>query len=95
MEQRLEFILCWTKREMNMAELCRRFGVSRKTGYYWLAHFQADGLDGLKPHSRAALHHPNAIADEVQAAVVRAKATHPSWGTQEAHAAGRRTSVRA
>jgi transposase-like protein len=83
MEQRLEYILRWTKHEVGVAELCRHFGVSRKTGYYWLAQFQADGLDGLKSHSRAPIHQPNAIADEVSAAVVRAKAVHPSWGPKK------------
>src|SRR5439155_7679944 len=41
------------------------------------------GVDGLKPHSRAARHHPNAIAEEVCAAVLRAKAAHPSWGPKK------------
>src|SRR5712691_6865021 len=80
MEQRFEFVLQWSKHETSMAELCRTFGISRQTGYGLVTHFQAEGLDGLKPHSRAPHHHPNAIAEEVCAAVLRAKAAHPSWG---------------
>jgi putative transposase len=83
MAQRLEFVVHWTKHELSMAELCRCFGISRKTGYQLLAHYHADGLDGLKPHSRAPQHHPNAIADDVCAAVVRAKTAHPSWGPKK------------
>ena len=83
MEQRLEFVVRWSKHDASMAELCRQFGISRKSGYYWLAQYRADGVDGLKSHSRAAHHHPNAISDEVCAAVLRAKAAHPSWGPKK------------
>jgi putative transposase len=83
MEQRLEFVLRWTQHETSMAELCRAFGISRKTGYALVAHYQAEGLDGLKPHSRAPHQHPNGIAEEVCAAVLRAKAAHPSWGPKK------------
>jgi transposase InsO family protein len=83
MEQRLEFILRWAKHEASMAELCRQFGISRKTGYYWLAYYASGGVDGLKGHSRAPHHHPNAISDEVTNAVVRAKVAHPSWGPKK------------
>ena len=83
MAQRLEFVVAWNRQTRSMAELCRVFGISRKTGYQLVAAFQAEGLDGLKPHSRAPRHHPNAIAEEVCAAVVRAKAEHPSWGPKK------------
>jgi putative transposase len=83
MEQRLAFVVACNKHELSMAELCRLFGISRKSGYRLIAQFQAEGVDGLKPHSRAPHHHPNAIAEEVIAAVLRAKAAHPSWGPKK------------
>jgi putative transposase len=83
MQQRLEFIAQWSHHQTSMAELCRAFGISRQTGYELLAHFQKHGVDGLKPRSRAPLRHPNAIAEEVCAAVLRAKAAHPSWGPKK------------
>ena len=83
MEQRVEFVLRWLRHEASMAELCRDFGISRKTGYYWLAQYQAAGISGLQPHSRAAHAHPNAIAEPVRQAVLRAKAAHPSWGPKK------------
>ena len=83
MEQRFAFVVTWIKHETSMAELCRAFGISRKTGYQLVAQYQAAGLDGLKPHSRSPHQHPNAIAEEVCAAVLRAKAAHPSWGPKK------------
>src|ERR1051326_4584089 len=83
MEQRLAFVVEWSTHEHRMAELCRIFGISRKTGYQLIAQFQAEGVDGLKPHSRAPHQHPNAITEAVCAAVIRAKARHPSWGPKK------------
>src|SRR5438105_5654033 len=83
MEQRLEFVLQVMKHESSMAELCRSFGISRQTGYELAAHFQAEGVDGLKPHSRAPRQHPNAIPEAVIAALLRAKTRHPSWGPKK------------
>lgn len=83
MEQRLAFVVHWSTHETSMAELCRQYGISRQSGYELIAHFTAAGLDGLKPRSRAPHHHPTAISQEVAAAVIRAKAAHPSWGPKK------------
>src|SRR5690242_1256011 len=83
MQQRLAFVVEWTRHETSMAELCRSFGISRQTGYELVAHFQADGVDGLKPRSCAPQHHPNAISEAVCAAVLRAKTRHPQWGPKK------------
>ena len=46
--QRSEFVLlAQTNNEVSMSELCRRFGISRKTGYKWLARLKTDGIEGL------------------------------------------------
>jgi putative transposase len=83
MEQRLQFVLRWLEHETSMAELCRQFGVSRQTGYELVARYHAEGVDGLKAHSRAPRQHPNAIVDAVCDAVLRAKARHPNWGPKK------------
>jgi transposase InsO family protein len=83
MEQRLAFVVQWSQHQTSMAELCRAFGISRQTGYELVALFEAHGLDGLKPRTRAPHHHPNAIGEAICAAVVRAKRRHPSWGPKK------------
>jgi putative transposase len=83
MQQRLGFVVEWLKHECSMAEVCRAFGISRQTGYELIAQYRAHGVDGLKPRSRAPHVHPNAISEEVCAAVIRAKAAHPSWGPKK------------
>ncbi|MBL0058407.1 MAG: helix-turn-helix domain-containing protein [Elusimicrobia bacterium] len=54
MEERLKYIGDWLKDEEPMTDLCRIYGISRKTGYKWIERYQTHGLDGLKEMSRAA-----------------------------------------
>ena len=53
MSQREEFVVLASVEGANLSELCRRFGVSRKTGYKWLARYVADGAEGGRPVSSA------------------------------------------
>ena len=39
MSERLEFVVLASAEGANVSELCRRFGVSRKTGYKWLSRY--------------------------------------------------------
>ena len=41
MEQRQKFIDEYMKREDSVAELARRYGISRKTAYKWIDRFSA------------------------------------------------------
>lgn len=69
MEERFRFVEECCADEWSFAELCRRYGVSRKTGYKWLARYQEHGLEGLRDQSRAPDHRPNEVIDEVAQAV--------------------------
>ena len=57
-EERLQFIEECKSQEWSMAEVCRRFQISRRTGYKWLQRYEADGIEGLKDRSHAP-HHIN------------------------------------
>lgn len=72
--ERAAFVKAFNDGEESMAALCRRFGISRKTGYKWLERFAAEGDAGLLVRSRAPLTHPNATSDEVEDAIVRLRA---------------------
>jgi transposase len=63
-----------------MTELCGRYAVSRKTGYKWLARYDAGGRPALRDRSRAPLHCPHKIPAAVAQLLVAAKRTHPDWG---------------
>src|SRR5439155_14870718 len=63
-----------------MVELFARYGISRKTGYKWLARFEEAGRQGLPDRSRAPHHCPHRISHEVAALICTARRQHPSWG---------------
>jgi transposase InsO family protein len=86
MDERMAFIVDWQRGEMTVSALCRYDGVSRKTGYKLIERFKAAGLGGLKDCSRAPHHHPNAIADEIAAAVVAVRVWQPTWGPKKIRA---------
>jgi transposase InsO family protein len=80
MEERFKFIQDYKSEEWSVAELCRRFGISRKTGYKWLERYELEGVDGLRDQSRAPDTHPNQVAKGVEALIVEARSQHPTWG---------------
>jgi transposase-like protein len=47
MSLRLELVTLAAQPGAKLSELCRRFGVSRQTGYKWLARFGEAGEAGL------------------------------------------------
>lgn len=66
-----------------MTELCERYGISRKTGYKWLSRYEADGLEGLREHSRAPRSIPHRTSTETEDALVELRIKHPSWGARK------------
>ena len=86
MDERMAFIVDWQREEYGMAELCRRYGVSRKTGYKLRDRFMAEGMAGLGDRSRAPHHHPNAVPALVEEAVLAVRWAHPSWGPKKIRA---------
>ena len=53
MKERIGFVAELERGERTMSELCRVFGVSRKTGYKWWFRYLEQGADGLQERSRA------------------------------------------
>jgi putative transposase len=83
MEERFKFILDLQRQEWSLAELCRRYQVSRKTGYKWWKRYERDGLAGLRDQSRAPLRQAKVVSCEVAEAVVEARRKHPHWGPRK------------
>jgi putative transposase len=83
MDERLRFIEEWREGMSSIAELCRRYGVSRKTGYKFIGRYLAEGADGLADRSCDPHHQPNAIAASIAMAVVELRGKHPSWGPKK------------
>jgi putative transposase len=79
-DERMRFVMAVQEQEEAVAAVCRRFGVSRKTGYKWLGRYEEAGVEGLMDRSPAPLHHPQAITDEIGERCLAVRRAHPTWG---------------
>ncbi|WP_138938809.1 helix-turn-helix domain-containing protein, partial [Rubrivivax benzoatilyticus] len=88
-DQRQEFVGLARQADANVSELCRRFGISRKTGYKWLSR------EDLEDRSRRPCHSPSRTAQELQDQVLAVRGEHPAWGGRKiAHVLARDAGVR-
>jgi putative transposase len=85
-EERMRFMLAVGRREEPFAVLCRRFGVSRKTGYKWLERYEAAGVEGLIDRSRAPHDHPQALSEAIAERCLAVRRRHPTWGPAKVRA---------
>jgi transposase InsO family protein len=90
-DRRTEFVLRALQNAERFGELCRDFGISRKTGYKWKERFLADGLAGLGDQSRRPNQSPSEIAETMICQIVKLKVAHPGWGARKLRAVLERT----
>jgi len=94
-EQRCSFMELASKPEAVFAEVCRRFRVSRQTGYKWLRRFGQSGLAGLAEQSRRPKVCPRTTVPVWIERLRLARRLHPQWGPKKLHAWLRRQHPRA
>lgn len=83
MQERMRFIQAHDEGVYSMTELCRQYGVSRKTGYKWLHRYREGGSVALLDRSRAPRSTPHAITEPVAALLLETRRKHPSWGPRK------------
>jgi len=83
MEQRAQFVVEYESGEWTMTELCRHYGISRKTGYKILGRWEGNGLAGLEDLSRAPSGHPNQTPRRIEEQVLELRRSHMSWGARK------------
>src|SRR5262249_47805056 len=74
---------CLEKTGARFSDVCRDFGISRKTGYKWLRRYQSLGPSGLEERSRAPHSHPNAMREGLAEALLELRRKHPRWGPRK------------
>jgi putative transposase len=83
MELRRQFIQDVQSGATPITELCVAYGISRKTGYKWLARYEAGGLPALGDQSRQPRTSPTATPSELVQALLEARHHHPTWGPRK------------
>lgn len=82
MKERLAFVRDLESGHWSMSELCERYGVSRPTGYKWLARHRAGGDAGLTDLSRAPQQCPHRTSEAVETLILAARREY-GWGAKK------------
>ena len=90
MTERLKFVQDAQSDRFTMAELCARHGVSRPTGYKWIARYAEDGRRGLGDRSRAPHTCPHTLAATMTELLCATREAHRFWGARKLRAVLRR-----
>jgi len=85
-DERTRFVLEYDSGSFTMAELCRIYGIARKTGYVWVGRYEIEGLAGLQGRCFGACNHPNQTDSGIEEQIVQLKHAHPSWGAKKLRA---------
>lgn len=83
MDQKTQFIADHLRGTLSIAELCDRYGISRKTGYKWIDRYIREGPAGLADRSRRPASSPNSTPPELVQAIITARQRHPTWGAKK------------
>lgn len=82
MEERLRFVARVLDGE-TMTEVCREFGISRKTGYKIFDRYKASGLEALTDRSRRPVRYANQLPPQIEGLIVTCKREKPHWGARK------------
>jgi transposase InsO family protein len=82
MEERLRFVARLLDGE-GMSEVCREFGISRKTGYKIFRRYKDEGLEALCDRSRRPVHYANQLPAQIERRIVETKRDKPHWGARK------------
>lgn len=72
-----------SKTSAPVAQLCRQYGISRKTGYKWIDRYEAEGWSGVREQSRAPHPHPRLTPVAIQERLVQLRLQRPHWGPRK------------
>jgi len=76
---RKEFVE-FARNDGNISRLCKRFGISRETGYKWIRRYVSEGEGALVDRSRRPLNSPGRVCESIEEIVLKIRSQHPAWG---------------
>ncbi len=82
MEERLRFVARLLDGK-GMSEVCRSFGISRKTGYKIFKRYKEQGVEALCDRSRRPVRYANQLPEPIEQMIVRLKKEKPHWGARK------------
>ena len=82
MDERLRFVGRLLDGEA-MSDVCREFGISRKTGYKIFGRYREHGLEALTDRSRRPVRYANQLPPQIEGFIVTLKREKPHWGARK------------
>ena len=82
MDERLRFVAKLLDGE-TMTDVCREFGISRKTGYKIFARYKEHGGEALSDRSRRPVRYANQLPPQIESLIVTLKREKPHWGARK------------
>jgi transposase InsO family protein len=82
MEERLRFVARLLDGE-GMSDVCRSFGISRKTGYKIFNRYKEQGFEALCDRSRRPVRYANQLPEPIEQMIARLKREKPHWGARK------------
>src|SRR5215472_10178832 len=82
MDERLRFVARLLDGEP-MTQVCRDFGISRKTGYKIFGRYKEHGLEALCDRSRRPVRLANQLPSQLETRIVAIKREKPHWGARK------------
>ncbi|MDF1736984.1 MAG: IS481 family transposase [Minwuia sp.] len=82
MDERLRFVARLLEGE-RMSDVCRSFGISRKTGYKIYSRYKAEGAEALTDRSRRPVRYANQLPAPVEQLIIATRREKPHWGARK------------
>ena len=82
MDERLRFVARLLDGEA-MSDVCRSFGISRKTGYKIFNRYKEQGLEALTDRCRRPVRYANQLPPQIEGLIVTLKREKPHWGARK------------
>lgn len=82
MDERLRFVARLLEGEA-MTDVCRSFGISRKTGYKIFDRYKQDGPTALCDRSRRPVRYANQLPEQIEKLIISTKREKAHWGARK------------
>ncbi len=82
-KERMRFVVAIESGLFSMTEACKRFGISRVTGYKWWDRFQEEGPKGLEDRPRRPVNSPGRTPLRLEALIIEMRKVHSTWGPEK------------
>lgn len=78
---RYQFVAEIEQKNESFSSLCRKYGITRKTGYKWYNRYKEGEV--LSDRSKRPFHTPNKISNDIEVEIINMRKQYPYWGARK------------